>query len=410
MADKKARNYAVDFWRVFATLAVFWGHYQLNYRFGFMGTGKWNAEGILFTEGNILGVFLIFTGYFMMQSYESKKRRGLTANLPARTQAVDYLKSRYLGLWPALFLGTVIGFALNVFCEYNGSSLGNFIYQNGETFSGIGDVLYNFFSSILQFLGLDSTGILGHLGISFAWNVPLWYISAIFVGGYFLYYLLSKCEDAFVGIIAPFISMSFPAVWCLSEVLEMNDRRVLFGGIIENALAFGIWGICLGVVCYKPYQRFKEMVIGQKGKLVLTVIHAFFALTLLYWEIAGNTWRGTSELFIDIWVVFTLAFSIGNHDYITEKLLNRKIFSTLGEYSLYFFICHMPVLNAFDQYMPIQPTASNYYMTLLMAFAVTAVAGLAAMFVCKKGIQPLLYKLDAAVRSCTQKGLETAHR
>lgn len=399
---KKARNYAVDFWRVLATLAVFWGHYQLNYRFGFMGTGQWDATGILFTEGNVLGVFLIFTGYFMMQSYMSKKAKGLT-NRPARTQAVDYLKTRYLGLWPALFLGVVFGFAVNIYCEYDGHSLGNMIYQNGESFSGVGDILYNFFSSILQFLGLDATGILGQLGISFAWNVPLWYISSIFVGGYFLYYLLCKNEDLFVGFIAPAITVCFPAVWCLSEVLEMNDRRVLFCGIMENALAFGIWGICLGVICYKPYKRFAEMQIGKTGKAILTVVHAFFAICLLFWQIYGNTWRGTDELFIDIWAVVTLAFAIGNHDYITAKIFNRRIFSILGEYSLYFFICHMPILDLFSKYMPIEPTAANYYTTIAIAFVITAVAGLIAMFLCKKLIQPLLYKLDAAIQKCTPK-------
>lgn len=405
--SKKARNYAVDFWRFFATLAVFWGHYQLNYRFGFMEAGTWDATGILFTEGNILGVFLIFTGFFMMQSYMSKKRRGLT-DKPARTQAVDYLKSRYLGLWPALFLGTVIGFAANVFCEYDGHSMGNLVYQNGETFGGIGDVIYNLLSSILQFAGLDATGILGQLGISFMWNVPLWYISAIFVGGYFLYYLLAKNEGVFTGFIAPFIVVSFAAVWCLSETLEMNDRRVLFGGLIENALAFGVWGMCIGVVCYKPYERFRTMVIQDKTRIVLTVLHVFFAGVLLYWEIVGNTWRGTNEIFIDIWAIITMSFAIANQDWLTRKVFNRKVFSTLGEYSLYFFICHMPVLELFKQYCPMEPTASNYYMTLGTAFIITVVAGLVAMVICKKGIQPLLYKLDAAVQAASKRGAEAA--
>lgn len=402
---KKQRNYAVDFWRFFATLAVFWGHYQLNYRFTFMQDHSWNAEGILFTEGNILGVFLIFTGFFMMKSYEGKKRRGLT-NKPARTQAVDYLKTRYLGLWPALFLGVVIGFVVNVFAEYDGHSMGNLIYTNGESFGGIADVMYNLLSSILQFAGLDATGILGQLGISFAWNIPLWYISAIFVGGYFLYYLLAKNEDIFTGFIAPFIVVSFAAVWCLNEGLEMNDRRVLFCGIVENALAFGVWGMCIGVVCYKPYERLRTMVLTNKGKTILTIVHLFFFCTLVYWEVVGNTWRGTAEMFIDIWAVITCAFAIANQDYLTSKVLNHKIFSTLGEYSLYFFICHMPVLELFNKYYPMVPTANDYYSSLAIAFAITAVAGLVAMFICKKGIQPLLYKLDANIQAATKRGEE----
>ena len=72
LAGKKPRNYAVDFWRFFATLAVCWGHMG-SVGFRFVG-GVFYPESTLLTSGPVLGVFLVFTGYFLMKSYEGKTR------------------------------------------------------------------------------------------------------------------------------------------------------------------------------------------------------------------------------------------------------------------------------------------------------------------------------------------------
>ena len=101
LAGKKPRNYAVDFWRFFATLAVCWGHMG-SVGFRFVG-GVFYPESTLLTSGPVLGVFLVFTGYFLMKSYEGKKLKGLNEGKTPSQLALTYLKSRYIGLWPALF-------------------------------------------------------------------------------------------------------------------------------------------------------------------------------------------------------------------------------------------------------------------------------------------------------------------
>ena len=83
--QKKVRNYAVDFWRTFATLFVTFFHFWLIHPLGFIeGTGELTVTW--FTSGNLLPVFLITTGYFLAAGYESKRRRGLTQG-PATGQA-----------------------------------------------------------------------------------------------------------------------------------------------------------------------------------------------------------------------------------------------------------------------------------------------------------------------------------
>lgn len=399
----KSRNYAVDFWRVFATLAVCWGHLNVAYRF----TAGNKYSGALFTEGNVLGVFLIFSGYFLMKSFMSKKANGLLEHKTPRVAAVDYLKTRYIGLWPALFMGLLIGFVINYIGYLNGawsSSVLTADIMTGQELNPLQVLQYNLFGSIPSFMGLASTGFLGNMGIAYAWNVPLWYISTIIVGGYFLYYGLSKNEDLMTGFIIPAIVIICPSVWCLSE-LEMNDRLSLFCGLFDNALAFGIWGISLGMFLYHFYERFRKMSIGSTGKKWLTVINVIMTVTLIWWEIKpnGNYWRGTFELFIDLYVAVAMAFCVANQDYFTQKVLNHKIFSVLGEYSLYFFVCHMPVISLVSSFWTVESKA-DYYVALLLVIVISGVAGLIVQFICKRGIQPLLHKLDDAIQTCTKRG------
>lgn len=405
---KKVRNSAVDFWRVFATLAVCWGHLNVAYR-----RTEASYDGALFTEGNILGIFLILSGYFLMKSYVSKKKKGLNEGKSPRKQAGEYFKSRIMGLWPALFLGLLIGFiiqglaASGVLTEINSS----FVTADAMTkqeLAGFDMWIYNFCGSILSFLGLSSTGILGNLGIAYAWNVPLWYISTIFVGGYFLYYLLSKNEDFFRGFLVPAIVIICPSVWCLSGTLQMNDRLSLFLGLFDNALAFGIWGMCLGILLYTPYEKYRLMNVSKKAKVWLTIIHVFLAGILIWLEVKpnGNHWRGTYELFLDVYVSALLIFAIGNHDYLTEKVLNRKIFSKLGEFSLYFFICHMPVITILSKYLPLPTSANNYYLILLYVLIASTIGGLITMGISKKILMPLMTKFDNWVHSSLPKDVK----
>ena len=103
--QKKVRNYAVDFWRTFATLFVTFFHFWLIHPLGFIeGTGELTVTW--FTSGNLLPVFLITTGYFLAAGYESKRRRGLTQG-PATGQAWYYMLGRYKGLYPAYMLGLI---------------------------------------------------------------------------------------------------------------------------------------------------------------------------------------------------------------------------------------------------------------------------------------------------------------
>lgn len=362
--------------------------------FRFVG-GVFYPESTLLTSGPVLGVFLVFTGYFLMKSYEGKKLKGLNEGKTPSQLALTYLKSRYIGLWPALFMGTLFGFIMSFIGAYTGLWHGK-LFMVGEEFNGVKDIFAALNTTALQWFGLDSTGILSDTGWAFQWNSPLWYISAIFVGGYFLYYLLCKNEDLTRGLIVPIIVIVCPCVWALNGSLSMNDRSVLFLGIFDNALAFGTWGTALGIFLYRPYESLRKMVIGTKGKKWLTVLHVVLAAWLIYICIAGidglyiaqtaDGGRVNSEMYVDLVVAVTMAFAVANQDYLTSKVFNKRIFGKLGEFSLYFFIVHIHCINIVCGLVGAEnvTTSGQYYLCLLAVIALSAVLGVIMQLICKK--------------------------
>lgn len=91
-----------------------------------------------------------------MKSYEGKKLKGLNEGKTPSQLALTYLKSRYIGLWPALFMGTLFGFIMSFIGAYTGLWHGK-LFMVGEEFNGVKDIFAALNTTALQWFGLDST-------------------------------------------------------------------------------------------------------------------------------------------------------------------------------------------------------------------------------------------------------------
>ena len=91
-----------------------------------------------------------------MKSYEGKKLKGLNEGKTPSQLALTYLKSRYIGLWPALFMGTLFGFIMSFIGAYTGMWHGK-LFMVGEEFNGVKDIFAALNTTALQWFGLDST-------------------------------------------------------------------------------------------------------------------------------------------------------------------------------------------------------------------------------------------------------------
>lgn len=382
--QKKVRNYAVDFWRTFATLFVTFFHFWLIHPLGFIeGTGELTVTW--FTSGNLLPVFLITTGYFLAAGYESKRRRGLTQG-PATGQAWYYMLGRYKGPYPAYMLGLIWGFIVM-----------NCIY----THQPMGQIISNLFNSVYEILGLSAIGVnataatgIGYYPyVMYAWNTPLWYISAIFVGGFILYYLLCKNKDVFVGLIAPVIVVLSLGYWGLAgegttlfftQQISCTTKNLLAFGLIENSFLYGLAGMCLGIDVYYIVEWLKKFNYSDFTQHVLTIVNGGFTILIFWWMIHGNSY---DEIVVLVFITVVMILTMLGKDQFTQ-LINRKVFGTLGEFSLYFFVAHFPTLYVMQTY--IEHTNENYYTLLVVSMVINTILGFTFQVISKKLLSPFL--------------------
>ena len=188
---KNTKITTIELWRFILTVAIALGH--LN-TFVWLDTG----ENLIFTGGRVLAFFMFLSGYFLMAHYKKQKTSGKNKNVSAAKQTWEYIKSRFKALYPALFMGVLLAF----------------IVRNAISGTKITEIFGVFMDSIWEFLGISQIGAVGLLelksitfdpvlGVSYLWNGPLWYISALILAGLILYYIVSKSEDFFTGFFAP---------------------------------------------------------------------------------------------------------------------------------------------------------------------------------------------------------------
>ena len=239
---------------------------------------------------------------------------------------------------------------------------------------------------------------------------------------------LFKISVSYTGIIVSVAAIAAPYIFtfCVKMFGEDCVKLILRGSLITvlvltlAATVMDLSNTALGIFLYRPYESLRKMVIGTKGKKWLTVLHVVLAAWLIYICIAGidglyiaqtaDGGRVNSEMYVDLVVAVTMAFAVANQDYLTSKVFNKRIFGKLGEFSLYFFIVHIHCINIVCGLVGAEnvTTSGQYYLCLLAVIALSAVLGVIMQLICKKGITPLLHKLDDSIQTCIKRGQEKA--
>lgn len=160
-------NYSIEFWRWFITCGICMLHFEVTYfPDGSQPLFKCGYLGVEF--------FFILSGFFLMKHMEEHPEES----------AFIYTKKRLLKFYPEL---VVAWFLL----------IANLAYANKW---GIQEIWKEFISHIWEYLLLNAIGI--------TWNVlngPTWYLSALIIVGYFIYWLIKWNKKVFLEFIAPLL-------------------------------------------------------------------------------------------------------------------------------------------------------------------------------------------------------------
>lgn len=305
---------SVDFWLFVFTVVVAIGNLN-NY--------VWQGRGadLIFTGNKVWGFFIIIAGYFLMEHYKKNKK---DAKESAAKSAWEYLKIKISQLYPALLGGVFLAFVVkNVLDDIN-----------------IIDMFERFIGSIWEFLGLAGfTGLSG--GAIKIWNEPLCFFSCILISSLILYFIVSKSEDLFVGLIAPV------AIVLGYSYLGSNWPSFMFNSL--NGLLRVFVGMCVGMLLYYAVQYFRKKKFNENETMLFSILHIGLAMIIVYSLYSGTPWNEfTNSLIL---LVFALVILV-NKDYISVLYNNSSICGTLGKLSIYYFANHMAFIVLLAKLFP----------------------------------------------------------
>jgi peptidoglycan/LPS O-acetylase OafA/YrhL len=220
-------------------------------------------------------------------------------------------------------------------------------------------------NSVWEFLGFHAAGLRSTGGEFFNLNGPLWFISAIIIVGYFLYWGLCKNEDFVSGILAPFGFIFLSGWWCYTgtraaqtgwstlgtQLASTNgmggsatDATATIG--FNNGLIFVLIGMLGGIILYYLVNKAKEHNFSEGGRFLLTVINIICSALLLWYVIYQPTYFNLERWTVALLCIVVVGLSLINKDYLSLLLNNKytnKLFAFLGSISLYIYMLHYPI-------------------------------------------------------------------
>lgn len=357
---------AIHVWQVFPTMS------------GKPPAQIWNLDCML--------PFMAFSGYFLMQSYRSTKGRvqkaGGTLAKPS-VLAGKYLWSRVKALWPVYFIGTMMGFVVQ--CMRYGTTLAEvplFLINALPELVGIQITGIGIGNNYVGAYVLDS-GAAGALTL----NGPLWFITAIFIAGYLVYYLIAWNEEIYLGLITPVATAILFATHHLQGVDPMWLYYDNIGSFLLNAGLLKM--ICLmsvGAMMWKGVQRLKDVEFKRGFYVFLTIVQTAMGIFFVYRTWTPYTSRfGLDISFSSIYLLsipFTFLLLL-NKDGFTH-FMDRKIWAFGGKLALYFYIVHYPLMVILGRFFP-------DYLTLFIVLCIVSALFSVLMYLLNdKLLQPWL--------------------
>ena len=349
----KTRNVAIELWRFLIAVAIIGFHTgwiiarscdgSLGY---YMETTNW-----FFGSSEVLLVFTLTAGYFMVSHFKRRMADKEYASRSAGNRAWEYTWSRIKGLMPVLILGYILGVLIST----------KFFYPD-YNFQQVCTMIIN---SAWEFLGFHSVGLRSLGNEFFNLNGTLWFISAIIIVGYFLYWALCKNEDVTSGFVAPFLFIFLSGWWIFTDTRAAQTAWSTFGlqttstngmggsatsatAVIgfNNGLLFVMLGMLGGVLLYYLIQKVKDHKFSTGGKTALTILNIAASILLLWYTIYPATWFNLERWTVSLLCIIVIGLTLLNVDGLT-KVLNNKVtnslFKYLGSISLYIYMLHYPV-------------------------------------------------------------------
>ncbi len=349
---KVRKNVAIEFWRIFFAIAI------IGYHIGTimaMSTSK-GADGYWMSASNwwagageILFVFTLTAGYFMVSHFKRLSADQKYKERSASGRAWEYVWARIKNLLPVLIFGYAFGLIIaKIYYGY-----------------AWGDILNITINGAWEFLGLHAVGMRGLTSVSIG-NGALWFISAMLICSYFLYWGLCKSEDKTVGLFAPLTFIFLGGWWCFtgtraSQVgwstigAQTTANTGVTGSVaagtgilgLNNGFLFVLLGMCGGILIYYLVQLLKKHKFKPLGTALLTFLYVVVAGLLVWYTIYPATSFNFERWTVHLLCILLVTLTLLGADGITKLLNNETTYkglNFLGNMALYLYMIHYPII------------------------------------------------------------------
>lgn len=318
-------NYGIEFWRFIFTCVVCLLHFETSY---------WGGEQYIFASG-YLGVefFFILSGFLMMRHARHHN-----------DTAIKYILDRIKRFYPSLIIAYSI-LIINLIIQDNWNVI---------------KIIKEIFAHIWEFLLLTSIGITWEF-----WNFATWYISALLIASYFIYWLIKKDEKRFAEFTAPLLIFLIYFWYAIQG--KGLDYHVHWERICTSAISRAVGGISIGCISYYANDKLCSM---KTNKFLSSCIEIII-LILIFTNIICAEKNGYNLLVLFLFpALILIEYNKWN---IWHKFYANKIIRILGKISMAMYLNQVFFIGMF---LRIHKTANVYldyilfivYLTLFACF------------------------------------------
>ncbi len=320
----------------------------------------WQEKGVslVFTGSLFASFFMFISGYFLMEHLKNDKSRK-----DCSIKALNYTKKRISYVYPAMVGGITLAFVIrNIILKTN-----------------LRRIFRVFMNSLFEFLGLSQIGIKAlNTGITGLWNEPLWYLSALVIVSFILYYILAKNEDFFVGILAPvLIIINFALNSYQDFAFPLSLLRVATG-------------LTIGILSYYVVNYFKKKKFSETLMMVFSILHIALAMFFIYTSYTGFSWNYYAYAFLML--IFAIVLLV-NKDYVAVLYNDSSLCYFLGRLTLYFYCSHIGFAYLLAWMFP----SMSYPASIIFNLLFTGCWSFIMMYVDDYVISPLFRKKNAKI-------------
>jgi len=305
----KKKNADIEFLRFFMILAVIILHFSEDYV---------GIPGIL--KGGYLGVdfFFILSGFFLKKHFDNDN-----SSLGPFDKSQKYLWYRVKQLWlpyiTAIFL-----------------YVGTLFIENHLNVKWL---IQHLWETKWQYLFLHYLG--APVGFEFR---SIWFMSALVILSYFIYFLLCYNEEFYLGLIPVLIIIIYVWIYVSYGTLAMQE---IYRGILHGSMIRGFACMSLGVLAYKLSERISSGEISVEFKCPQGLKIMCFILVLYVMRKYGldqNDFAVLPAMFLMTILSYLFPADL--------PMMIKKVLLYLGDISYWIYVLHLLISKWFVLFFP----------------------------------------------------------